>query len=320
MQITRRTTLTGLTASAIPLSASAQAWPTKPLTIVVPYAAGSATDTLTRLMAEALAPRLGQSVIVDNKGGGNGSIAGGYVARAPADGYTLMMATAATHAGNPNLMKSVPYDSLADFTPVGFYGFIKFVLLVRADAGLNTLADFIKRAKAKPALTSGAGTPSARLITATLGERIGADLTYVPYKAAPQALADLLSGQIDLTFADVSIALPQLKAGKVKALVLASDARSPLMAEVPTFQEAGLGPFALDAWFVVMAPAKTPPEVAAKIDAAVQEIVVDPAMVQRLNAISFEPKRLAPADVRTFIASEIDKWGRLSRAAGIEKE
>ena len=194
------------------------------------------------------------------------------------------------------------------------------MLLVRADAGLNTLADFIKRASAKPALTSGAGTPSARLITATLGERIGADITYVPYKAAPQALADLLSGQIDLTFADVSIALPQLKAGKVKALVLASDARSPLMAEVPTFQEAGLGPFALDAWFVVMAPAKTPPEVAAKIDAAVQEIVVDPAMVQRLNAISFEPKRLAPADVRTFIASEIDKWGRLSKAAGIEKE
>ncbi len=320
MQITRRTALTGLTASAIPFGASAQAWPTKPLTIVVPYAAGSATDTLTRLMAEALAPRLGQTVIVDNKGGGNGSIAGGYVARAPADGYTLMMATAATHAGNPNLMKSVPYDSLADFAPVGFYGFIKFVLLVRADAGLNTLADFIKRAKVKPALTSGAGTPSARLITATLGERIGADITYVPYKAAPQALADLLSGQIDLTFADVSIALPQLKAGKVKALVLASDARSPLMPEVPTFQEAGLGPFALDAWFVVMAPAKTPPEVAAKIDSAVQEIVADPAMVQRLNAISFEPKRMAPADVRTFIASEIDKWGRLSRAAGIEKE
>ncbi len=320
MQITRRSALAGLTTSALPFGAQSQAWPAKPLTIVVPYAAGSATDTLTRLMAEALAPRLGQTVIVDNKGGGNGSIAGGFVARAPADGYTLMMATAATHAGNPNLMKSVPYDSLADFTPVGFYGFIKFVLLVRADAGLNTLADFIKRAKAKPALTSGAGTPSARLITATLGERIGADVTYVPYKAAPQALADLLSGQIDLTFADVSIALPQIKAGKVKALVLASDARSPLMPDVPTFQEAGLGPFALDAWFVVMAPARTPPEVAARIDTAVQEIVVDPAMVQRLNAISFEPRRMAPADIRAFIASEIEKWGRLSKAAGIEKE
>ena len=320
MHLTRRTAFALLAASAGASGARAQSWPAKPLTIVVPYAAGSATDTLTRLMAERLAPRLGQPVIVDNKGGGNGSIAGNFVAKAPPDGYTLMMATAATHAGNPNLMKAVPYDSLADFAPAGFYGFIKFVLLVRNEPAAATLADFIKRAKAGPPLTSGAGTPSARLITATLAERIGADLTYVPYKAAPQALADLLSGQVDMTFADVSIALPQIKAGKVKALVLASDSRSPLLPEVPTFQEAGLGPFALDAWFVVMAPAKTPPEVVAKIDAAVQEIVVDPATVERLNAISFEPKRMAPDAVRAFIKSEIDKWGRLSKAAGIEKE
>ena len=320
MHLTRRTAFALLAASAGASGARAQSWPAKPLTIVVPYAAGSATDTLTRLMAERLAPRLGQPVIVDNKGGGNGSIAGNFVAKALPDGYTLMMATAATHAGNPNLMKAVPYDSLADFAPAGFYGFIKFVLLVRNEPAAATLADFIKRAKAGPPLTSGAGTPSARLITATLAERIGADLTYVPYKAAPQALADLLSGQVDMTFADVSIALPQIKAGKVKALVLASDSRSPLLPEVPTFQEAGLGPFALDAWFVVMAPAKTPPEVVAKIDAAVQEIVVDPATVERLNAISFEPKRMAPDAVRAFIKSEIDKWGRLSKAAGIEKE
>ena len=320
MHLTRRTAFALLAASAGASGARAQSWPAKPLTIVVPYAAGSATDTLTRLMAERLAPRLGQPVIVDNKGGGNGSIAGNFVAKALPDGYTLMMATAATHAGNPNLMKAVPYDSLADFAPAGFYGFIKFVLLVRNEPATATLADFIKRAKAGPPLTSGAGTPSARLITATLAERIGADLTYVPYKAAPQALADLLSGQVDMTFADVSIALPQIKAGKVKALVLASDSRSPLLPEVPTFQEAGLGPFALDAWFVVMAPAKTPPEVVAKIDAAVQEIVVDPATVERLNAISFEPKRMAPDAVRAFIKSEIDKWGRLSKAAGIEKE
>jgi tripartite-type tricarboxylate transporter receptor subunit TctC len=322
MTLTRRNTLTAL--AALPIGgavAHAQQWPAKPVTIVVPYAAGSATDTLARIMAEQLAPKLGQPVIVDNKGGGNGSIAGGFVAHAPPDGYTIMIATAATHAGNPNLMKSVPYDSLADFAPAGFYGFIQFVLLVRNEPGMATLEDFIKRAKAaKPPLTSGAGTPSARVITATLAERTGSDLVYVPYKAAPQALADLLSGQVDMTFADVAIAVPQIKAGKVKALVLASDTRSPLLPDVPTFKEAGLGEFALDAWFVLMVPARTPPEIVEKIDKAVQEIVTDPKMIERLHAISFEPKRMTSADVRAFMKSEIEKWGRLAKAAGIEKE
>jgi len=329
MTLTRRTTLTAL--ATLPLgtvasfvgdpAARADTWPAKPLTIVVPYAAGSATDTLSRIMAEQLAPKLGQPVIVDNKGGGNGSIAGGYVAHAPADGYTIMMATAATTAGNPNLMKSLPYDPLVDFTPVGFYGFLQFVLLVRNEPGMATLEDFIKRAKsAQPPLTSGAGTPSARLMTATLAERLKTELVYVPYKAAPQALADLLSGQVDMTFADVAIAVPQVKAGKVKALAMASDARAGQLPGVPTFQEAGLGQFALDAWFVLMVPAKTPPEVVAKIDKAVQEVVVDPKVVERLHGISFEPKRLTGPEVRTFITSEIDKWGRLVRAAGIEKE
>jgi tripartite-type tricarboxylate transporter receptor subunit TctC len=321
MDLTRRTTLASLATLPLGVSAKADAWPTKPLTIVVPYAAGSATDTLARLMAEQLAPRLGQPVIVDNKGGGNGSIAAGYVAHAAPDGYTIMIATAATHAGNPNLMKSVPYDSLADFAPVGFYGFLQFVLLVRNEPGNETLESFIKRARsAKPPLTSGAGTPSARVITATLAERTKSELVYVPYKAAPQALADLLSGQVDMTFADVAIAVPQVKAGKVKALVLASDAHAPQLPGVPTFAEAGLGPFALDAWFVLMMPAKTPADIVAKVDAAVQEIVVDPRMVERLHAMSFEPKRLPAAEVKPFIKSEIEKWGRLTRAAGIEKE
>ena len=309
--------LAGLSLSA---SARAQAWPAKPLTIVVPYAAGSATDTLARIMAERLGPKLGQTVIVDNKGGGNGSIAGGYVAKSPADGYTIMIATAATHAGNPNLMKSVPYDSLTDFAPVGFYGFLQFVLTVRNEPGMATLADFIKRAKSKPPLTSGAGTPSARLITATLAERLDTEITYVPYKAAPQALADLLSGQIDMTFADVSIAAPQMKAGKVTTLVMASDSRSPLLPDVPTFAEAGLGQFALDAWFVLMVPSKTPPDIVVKIDGAVQEIVTDPETVAKLRTISFEPKEMAADGVRPFIKSEIEKWGRLAKAAGVEKE
>jgi tripartite-type tricarboxylate transporter receptor subunit TctC len=321
MALTRRTTLAALATLPLSKTARAETWPAKPLTIVVPYAAGSATDTLSRLMAEQLASRLRQTVIVDNKGGGNGSIAGGVVAHAVPDGYTIMMATAATTAGNPNLMKSLPYDPLNDFIPAGFIGSLQFVLLARNEPASATLADFIKRAKAaKPPLTSGAGTPSARVCTATLGERIGAELVYVPYKAAPLALADLLSGQIDMTFGDVSIAVPQVKAGKVKALVLASDSPSALLPGVPTFEQAGLGQFSLDAWFVLLVPAKTPPEIVDRIDRAVQEIVVDPKVVERLHSMSFEPRRMASADVRTFIEAEFDKWGRLTRAAGIEKE
>ena len=311
MTIGRRKALTILAAaSAAAVPARAQTWPAKPLTIVVPYAAGSATDTLARLMAEQLAPRLGQSVIVDTKGGGNGSIAGNFVAKSAPDGYTLMIATAATHAGNPNLMKSLPYDSLVDFAPAGFYGFIQFVLLVRADAGIDTLADFIKRAKAKPPLASGAGTPSARVITATLAERLGTEITYIPYKSAPQALADLLSGQIDMTFADVAIAVPQVKAGKVKALVMASDSRSPLLPEVPTFQEAGLGQFALDAWFVIMAPAKTPPAIVQQLNAEVLRILGDPEIRDKIISLGMEPSNTTPDEFAAFMKSETAKWAQ----------
>jgi tripartite-type tricarboxylate transporter receptor subunit TctC len=319
--MTRRAALTSAASLSVVGTARAQAWPAKPLTIVVPYAAGSATDTLSRIMAEQLATKLGQSVIVDNKGGGNGSIAGGFVAHAPADGYTMMMATAATHAGNPNLMKSLPYDSLNDFVPAGFIGFLQFVLLTRNEPGTESLEAFMKKAKSsKPALTSGAGTPSARVITATLAERLKTDITYVPYKAAPQALSDMLAGQIDMTFGDVSIAVPQVKAGKVKAHVLASESRSALLPGVPTFEEAGFGKFGLDAWFVLMMPARTPAEIVARVDQAVQEIVSDPKMIDRLHAISFEPRRMPGPEVKAFVKSEIEKWGRLAKAAGIEKE
>ena len=296
-------------------------WPTKPVTIVVPYTAGSATDALTRIVAERLSPRLGQPVIVDNKAGANGSIAGGIVARAPADGYMLMMATAATHAGNPNLMKTVPYDSLADFTPTGYCGSIPFTLAVRADAGIATLADFVARAKAaKPPLTYGAGTPSARVISSTLAQRIGAELVHVPYKAAPLALADVLSGQIDMTFIDVGTGLPQFKAGKLKALVVASEKRSPLIPDVPTFAEAGLGPFALDAWFVVVAPARTPADVAGRLGQAIAEIVAEPETAARLRAISIEPEPMAPDLIPAFMKAEKEKWAMLVKAAGIDPE
>ncbi len=158
-----------------------------------------------RIIAEQLSPRLGQPVIVDNKGGANGSIAGGIVAHAPADGYTLMMATAATHAGNPNLMKAVPYDSLADFAPTGFCGSIQFALAVRTDSGIATVADFVARAKAaKPPLTYGRRhAVGARHHRDSRSAHRDSELVHVPYKAAPQALADVLSGQIDMTFVDV---------------------------------------------------------------------------------------------------------------------
>jgi tripartite-type tricarboxylate transporter receptor subunit TctC len=307
--------------AASTLGAAAETYPSRVITMVVPYPAGGPTDTIARILAERMQAALGQSVIIENVSGAGGSIGVGRVAHAAPDGYTIMMATAATTAGNPNLMKSLPYDPLKDFIPAGFIGSLQFVLLTRNEPGSATLADFIKRAKsARPPLTSGAGTPSARVCTATLGERIGAELVYVPYKAAPLALADLLSGQIDMTFGDVSIAAPQVKAGKVKALVLASDSPSVLLPGVPTFEQAGLGQFSLDAWFVLLMPAKTPPEIVDKIDKAVQEIVVDPKVIERLHSMSFEPRQMASADVRSFIKAEIDKWRRLTRAAGIEKE
>lgn len=321
MSLTRRTALAGLGLASAGFAARAQAWPAKPLTIVVPYTAGSATDTLTRILAERLSPRPGQPVIVDNKAGASGSIAGGFVARAPADGYTLMMATAATHAGNPNLMKAVPYDSLADFAPTGFCGSIPFTLAVRADSGIASLADFVARAKAaKPPLTSGAGTPSARVISTTLAQRSGTELVHVPYKAAPLAMADVLSGQIDMTFIDVGTGLPQFKAGKLKALVVASGKRSPLIPDVPTFAEAGLGAFALDAWFVVVAPARTPTDVVSKIGDHVSEIVAEPETAARLRAISIEPEPMAPDQIRAFMKAEKEKWAMLVKAAGIDPE
>jgi len=321
MRITRRSTLAALATLPVNGAARADAWPTKPLTIVVPYAAGSATDTFSRLMAEKLAPRLGQPVIVDNRGGGNGSIAGGIVAHANPDGYTLMMATAATHAGNPNLIKAIPYDSLADFTPAGFCGSIPFTLVMGSEAGVGNIAEFIKKAKgARPPLSYGAGTASARVIASTLAQRSGIELLHVPYKSAPQAMADVLSGHIDATFPDVGIATPQVTAGKLRALIIASLKRSPLLPDVPTFEEAGLGAFALDAWFVLAVPAKTPLEIVEKIDRAVAAVVAEPDAIARMRAIAIEPKSLSRSETRAFMRAEKDKWAALVKAAGIEPE
>ncbi|TAJ86130.1 MAG: tripartite tricarboxylate transporter substrate binding protein [Reyranella sp.] len=173
---------------------------------------------------------------------------------------------------------------------------------------------------AKPSLTYGAGTPSARVISTTLAQRTGTELVHVPYKAAPLAMADVLSGQIDMTFIDVGTGMPQFKAGKLKALVVASDKRSPLIPDVPTFAEAGLGAFALDAWFVVVAPARTPPDVINKIGRHVSEIVAEPEAAARLRAISIEPEPMAPDQIRAFIKAEKEKWAMLVKAAGIDPE
>jgi tripartite-type tricarboxylate transporter receptor subunit TctC len=309
--------LASLTASA----AWAQNYPTKPIKMLVPFAAGSGTDAVARITAQHLSQALGQQVVVDNKPGANGAIAAQEAARAAPDGYTLFMTTNTTHSANPSLMKKIPYDPVKDFAPVSRMGNLPFMLVVNNNLPVKSVKDLIAWAKANPGkLTYGSGNSTGIVSGATFTRMAGIEAVHVPYKSTPPALTDLVGGQISMMFVDFGAGIAHVSGGKIRALAVTTAKRSALVPDLPSMAEAGLPGFDITSWNGVFAPAKTPPEIIKRLNAELVKIVAKPEVKEQFAKIGFDSFTSTPEELAAFVQSELVKWGKMIKDAGIEPE
>ena len=298
-------------------------YPNKPVTLVVPFAPGGTVNLMGRLVATRLGEVLGQTVIVDNRAGGGGSIGASYVSKAAPDGYTLLLATMGQQSIQPAISKKLPYDAQKDFAPVALFSTVPNVLAVAADVPVKNIDELVKYAKANPGkLNMGsAGIGSVNHMTGELFEyRSGAEFTHVPYKGAGPATADLLAGQIQVLFANLPNVLSYAKAGKVKLLGVASEKRSPSIPEVPTFAEAGVKGVVVDSWYAFMAPAKTPPEIIKKLQDVVISIAKEKEMTAQLADQGAEPFPGTADDLTKLSAQESKRWAEVIKHARIQHD
>ncbi len=309
----------GILAQAQP--APAQTYPTRPIKLVVPFAAGSATDTLARVLGQKLSAAEGWTVIVENIVGASGTMAAQNVARAAADGHTVLVATNTTHAANQSLFKKLSYDPIGDFEPVGKLGTITLALAAHPSVPAGNAKELIAYGKANPGkLTFGSGSSSSRIAGEMLKTLAGFDMLHVPYKSNPMAITDLLGGQISLVFADISTTLPQIRAGKVKGFGVSSAQRSRLAPELPTMAEEGVAGYELTAWFAGFVPAKTPKPIVDKLNTAINAAIAEKAVQEALLAAGIEPSTGTSEELRAFVVSETKKWADIVKAAGIQPE
>jgi tripartite-type tricarboxylate transporter receptor subunit TctC len=296
-------------------------YPSRSVKFVVPFAAGSATDTFARLLGNHMTTSLGQTVLVENIAGGSGVIAALNVAKAAPDGYTVFVTSNTTHASNQSMLKKVPYDAVADFEPISKLGTITLALVGHPSVPANNVQELLAYAKANPGkLTFGAGSTSSRAAAELVKTMAGVDMLHVPYKSNPQVVTDLLGGQIALFFGDVSTSLPPARAGKLKAFAVSSPQRSPLAPDLPTLDEAGLKGYDLTAWFAAFVPAKTPKAVVDRLNSAFRDALADKDVSAKLAAAGIEPTAGSPQELKAFVVSEIKKWAKIVADAKIEPE
>jgi len=312
----------GVTLAALAESASAQdRYPSRSIKFIVPFVAGSATDTLARLLGNRLSQSLGQSVIVENIGGGSGVPAAQAVVRSAPDGYTVFITSNTTHAANQSMLKRVPYDAVADFEPLTKLGVITLALVGHPSLPANSIQELIAYAKANPgALTFGAGSTSSRAAGELLKTMAGIEMLHVPYRSNPLVVTDLLGGQISLFFGDITTSLPPVRDGKLKGFAVSSLQRSPLAPDLVSLDEAGLKGYELTAWFAAFAPAKTPRAVVDRLNAAFREGLADREVSSKLLAVGIEPVASSPEALKSFVISETEKWAKIVKDAKIEPE
>jgi tripartite-type tricarboxylate transporter receptor subunit TctC len=314
-----RNTLFAALVLLAPTSAGAQTWPTKPVHILVSSGAGGTADILARMVGERLAPVLGQPVIVENRPGAGGHLGAGLVARAQPDGYTLLMSGSPTHSVGPHLFKRLTYDPMRDVPPVAMVAVAPNLLVVNARLPVKSLADLVALAREKPGQltysSAGNGT-SGHLAAELLKNTARIDMRHVPYKSGPEAVTGVLSGDVDFIFFTVPAVLPQVEAGKLRALAITSAARSELVPAVPTVAEAGFPDFEVLGWYALFAPRETPKPVVAKLSAEIENIVRSPDIHDKMLKLGAEPKYMSPEQVTAFVAVESPKWGQLIRESG----
>ena len=301
--------------------AVAQDYPAKPITFVVPFAAGSATDQLARGLGQAVSEATKQAVVVDDKPGASGFLAAQYVAKANADGYTVLITTNTTHAANEHLYKSLPYDPVKDFAPVTLLGKGGQIMIVNLKVPANTVGEFIALAKKDPGkYTFGSGSSSSRIAGELFQQMAGVQLLHVPYKSNPLAVTDLLGGQIDMMITDTATGLPQVKGGKVRALGVSSLKRSALAPDVPTISEAGVKGYEMTYWFAAYVPAKTPPAVVHKLHDLLVAATKSASAKTFYESSGTDPLVSTPEELAKFQTAESQKWGRIIKAANIQPE
>jgi tripartite-type tricarboxylate transporter receptor subunit TctC len=296
-------------------------YPAKPVRVVVPFPAGSATDTITRVLAQSVSQSIGQTLVVENKAGADGAIAAAEVAKAPPDGYTLLMATNSPMSAVPAMKKSPPYDPVADFTPITDVGRYSFFIVVHPSVPAKTLNELIEHARSNPGkLNYATGNTTGIVSTAYFATLAKIQIVHVPYKGEPQAMTDLVAGRVQLMFASSSTSVPQVREGRLRAIVTTLGKRSHLLPDVPTIAEAGMPQFSITSWAGLFGPAKMPREVVERLNkefgAAMTRAEVQAAMDKQ--AFSLSPS--SPEKLAAFVKEQMESYRRILRAAGVEPE
>jgi tripartite-type tricarboxylate transporter receptor subunit TctC len=311
----------GLALSAASLT-QAQDYPTRPVRIVIAFPAGGPTDFVGRLVAEKLKDLLGQSVLIENKGGAGGTIGADYVAKAEPDGHTLFLTTVGAVAILPHMRSGMPYDPLKDFAPVSLVVRNTTVMVVRAENPVKTARELAELAKAKPNeipfASTGSGT-TPHLALELFQDAASVKFVHVPYRGAAPALTDVLGGQVPAVALDVPVILSQIQSGKLRALGAVSDQRNPMLKDVPTLAEQGYPNTSADNWYALLAPAKTPPAIISKLNKALATVLADNDIKTKLLQSGAIPAPNSPEEMAAFLKSEFERWGKIVREKGIKE-
>src|SRR4030088_1437925 len=303
-------------------AAIAQApYPNRTITLVLPFAAGSGTDTTTRIISKELGVALGVGMVIDNKPGANGMIAATYVARAAPDGYTLFVTTNTSHSANPYLLKNLTYDPIKDFTPIARTGDLPFMLVINPEIPANSVPELTARAKKEPGKSSYAsGSSSAIVSGATFARLAGLDLLHVPYKSSPPALTDVIAGRVSMMFVDALTGLPHVNGKALKALAVTTKDRSTLLPQLPSMDEAGVKGFDITSWQGYLGPANLPKEIVTRLNTEIRKIIDRPEIKKELGERGMEAFSGPPEEFEKFLKEQLVVWEKLITDAGIEKQ
>ena len=307
---------------AVPLPAFGQAYPNRPVKIVIPFASGSGSDIVGRILAEELRKSLKESFLVDNKPGASAQIAAEFVAKAPPDGYTLLLTTNTAHSANPFLFKKLNYDPIRDFTPIARITYTPYVLTVRPDSGITSVRDLVQKGRTNPGkLNYGYGNSTSQVAGAAFVQRAGVEATAVPYKSMPSVLTDLLGGRLDFAFVDLTSVHAHIKSGDLKPIAFTLDKRASQLPDVPTVAEsAGFAGYEVTSWIGLVGPAGLPRDIVDRLNAEINKILVRPEIRNRLAELGAETAPSSPDELAAFIRQQLESWRSKIAAAGIQPE
>lgn len=311
----------GLVTGLVPALAHAQAYPAKPIKIIIPFGPGSSTDVITRVLAQAVSQTIGQPIVIDPKPGGDGAVSALEAAKSPADGYTLYVGSGSPLAAVPALRKNPPYDAVNDFTPITDIGRYTVFLYVNSSVPARTFQEFVAYVKANPGkLAYGTGNASGIVAFAQMNALAGLDMLHVPYKSAPPAVIDLVANRVQAMMDPPTAALAYVKEGKLRALATTLTQRSPLLPDVPTIYEAGLPNFTISNWMGLVGPARLPRDIVDRLNREFGAAMKKPEVIAAMEKQAFALNPSTPEQFQAFVREQIDSYGKLLRAAGVQPD